>query len=101
MATVANSAEKNYPDEKQKRIYLTPTGLLMEGHYTQNALMGRGIANGFPQVIGFTNSIHIFDDETSAFEHPAELQVGFRARDGVDYPLHANELAERHVPLRQ
>ena len=28
--------EKNYPHEVQKRIYLTPTGLLMEGHYTQN-----------------------------------------------------------------
>ncbi len=35
MATVANSAgEKTFVQRKNKRTHLTPTGLLMEGHYT-------------------------------------------------------------------
>jgi hypothetical protein len=35
MATVANSAErKEHAQQKEKRIDLTPTGLLMEGLYT-------------------------------------------------------------------
>ena len=37
MATVANSAErKEHAPQKEKRIDLTPTGLLMEGLYTKN-----------------------------------------------------------------
>ena len=59
------------------------------GDFTQNALTRRGIANRFPQVIGFINSVHIFDDETSAFEHAAEFEIGFGARHRMDYPLHA------------
>jgi hypothetical protein len=56
----------------------------------------RGIGDCFPQVVGFTNPIHILDDETSAFEHAAELQSGFGARHRMDYPFHAGELAECH-----
>jgi len=38
MATVATRREKKtLSNEKNKRTDLTPTGLLMEGHYTQNA----------------------------------------------------------------
>jgi hypothetical protein len=55
----------------------------------------------FPQVIGFTNSAHILDDETSAFERSTELQIGFGARHRMDYSLHSGELAEHHVSLRQ
>ena len=69
--------------------------------FTQNALTRRGIANRFPQVIGFTNSVHIFDDETSAFEHAAEFEIGFGARHRMDYPLHARQLSEHHISLRQ
>jgi hypothetical protein len=37
MATVANSAgRKILSNEKKHGTHLTPTGLLMEGHYTQN-----------------------------------------------------------------
>ena len=53
------------------------------------SLTRRGIGDRFPQVIGFTNPVNILDDETSAFEHAAELQVGFGARPSMDYPLHA------------
>ena len=39
MASVANSAgEKTFVQPSQTRIDLTPTGLLMEGHYTKNPL---------------------------------------------------------------
>ena len=51
-------------------------------------------ADRFQQVIGFTDSVHIFHDETSAFEHAAELQIGLGARHSMDYPLHSRELAE-------
>jgi hypothetical protein len=38
MATVVHSAgETNYVQPSHRRIDLTPTGLLMEGDYTQNA----------------------------------------------------------------
>ena len=41
MATVANSAgEKNLVQQKNKITHLTPTGLLMEGDYTQNPGLG-------------------------------------------------------------
>jgi hypothetical protein len=30
---------KSYPHEEQKRIYLTPTGLLMEGDFTSVRLL--------------------------------------------------------------
>jgi hypothetical protein len=37
MATVATRREEKKPvQRKNKRTDLTPTGLLMEGHYTQN-----------------------------------------------------------------
>ena len=36
MATVATRREKNLVSEKERRMHLTPTGLLMEGIYTQN-----------------------------------------------------------------
>ena len=36
MATVATRRETKTLFEKQRRIDLTPTGLLMEGDYTQN-----------------------------------------------------------------
>ncbi len=35
MATVATRQNESSSYEKQERIYLTPTGLLMEGVYTQ------------------------------------------------------------------
>ncbi len=38
MATVATRQNESSSYEKQERIYLTPTGLLMEGVYTQNPL---------------------------------------------------------------
>src|SRR5271169_1911933 len=31
-----SAGETNFVQPSQRRIYLTPTGLLMEGHYTQN-----------------------------------------------------------------
>jgi len=41
MASVANSAgEKNLVSQNEKRTHLTPTGLLMEGDYTQNPIQG-------------------------------------------------------------
>src|SRR5580692_7118618 len=46
MATVATRREKNFSLRKRKethyepRISLTPTGLLMEGHFTQNPYRG-------------------------------------------------------------
>jgi len=36
MATVAARREKKLVHEKHKRIYLTPTGLLMEGVTSEN-----------------------------------------------------------------
>jgi hypothetical protein len=39
MATVATRQNESSSYEKQERIHLTPTGLLMEGDYTQNRLV--------------------------------------------------------------
>jgi hypothetical protein len=36
MATVATRQEKNFAQRKNETTHLTPTGLLMEGHFTQN-----------------------------------------------------------------
>jgi hypothetical protein len=36
MATVATRQEKNFAQRKNEITHLTPTGLLMEGLYTQN-----------------------------------------------------------------
>jgi hypothetical protein len=36
VATVVTRREKNLVQRKNKRTHLTPTGLLMEGDYTQN-----------------------------------------------------------------
>jgi hypothetical protein len=36
VATVATRREKNYDPQKPSKTHLTPTGLLMEGVYTQN-----------------------------------------------------------------
>jgi hypothetical protein len=36
MAAGLLGRRKNYVQQKPKRIHLTPTGLLMEGDYTQN-----------------------------------------------------------------
>jgi hypothetical protein len=37
---VANSAGETLVHEKQERIHLTPTGLLMEGHFTTYPVAG-------------------------------------------------------------
>lgn len=59
------------------------------------------IEDRFKQVIGFTDSVHILHDETSAFEHAAELQIGLGTRHCMDYPLDPGELPQRGVSLRQ
>ncbi len=41
MATVATRREKNLVQQKNHRTLLTPTGLLMEGHYAQNPVNER------------------------------------------------------------
>lgn len=64
-------------------------------------LLRRAIADAFQEVISFTNSVHILNDETSAFEHASELQIGLGACHGMDYPLHAGEFSERYISLRQ
>ena len=44
VATVATSAgEENLDQPKNKRTHLTPTGLLMEGHCTQNHPAGQDL----------------------------------------------------------
>src|SRR5262249_53065211 len=40
MATVATRPGENLVEQKPKRIHLTPTGLLMEGDYAQNPVVG-------------------------------------------------------------
>ena len=67
MATATTRREKNFVSEKQLRIPLTPTGLLMEGDFTQNAANDGWNREPLPPVIGFTNSVYILD-ETSALE---------------------------------
>src|ERR1700731_1460109 len=43
--------EKNLVQQKNNRIHLTPTGLLMEGDYAQNPGLGRSWCNGILAVI--------------------------------------------------
>jgi hypothetical protein len=45
MATVATRQNESSSYEKQERTHLTPTGLLMEGDYTQNAKLAGIIAS--------------------------------------------------------
>jgi hypothetical protein len=39
LATAATGREKNLVQRKNERTHLTPTGLLMEGDYTQNLVL--------------------------------------------------------------
>ena len=50
MATVATRREKKPAYQKETRIDLTPTGLLMEGHYTQiSTAFGSGLIRSIRQ----------------------------------------------------
>jgi len=51
MAAVADSAEeKNHVPRRNNKIHLTPTGLLMEGHFTTLRLLFARQAKGFRQL---------------------------------------------------
>jgi len=55
MATVADSAEENFSLRQRtkthydRKISLTPTGLLMEGHFTQN--LGPNTVLAYPLLL--------------------------------------------------
>jgi hypothetical protein len=74
MATVATRREKKtLSNEKNKRTDLTPTGLLMEGHFAQNPL-GRGILS----------AIEIFQHQLFP---PQSIRYNFRSLVMVVRPM--------------